>query len=302
MGTGESRVAVPGGELVVVDHGGSGPDVLLVHSMAHSLPVWDGVAARLTQDARVVSFDLRGHGRSSAEATDIDQIPDDIVAVIDALGLDRPVLVGHDVSGGFTAAVAATHPEKIGALVLLDSPTVEPQAAVRETVAMVGTDEVRALIADRFGLGHTGPDAASADAFVEEYARRSSTDLLGAAAEAEATRVLMRRGIRSDADGSWIFRPTTDTLRALTHDPGTPTAHPGRELLADLEMPVGIVVLTRGRHGSGGEAMSDLVQSRPTMRMVTIDSDPQVQYTDPDAVAAAILETVRAADRPGQAA
>ena len=93
----ERRVVVPGGELAVFDHGGSGPDVLLVHSVCHSSPVWDDVIAALGGQARLVTVDLRGHGHSTAPAGDVDEIPADLVRVVEALELRRPVLVGHDV-------------------------------------------------------------------------------------------------------------------------------------------------------------------------------------------------------------
>ena len=73
MGRQESRVPVSGGDLAVVDYGGSGPDVILIHSVGHCSAVWEDVAAALGEDAHVVALDLRGHGQSSAEADEADE-------------------------------------------------------------------------------------------------------------------------------------------------------------------------------------------------------------------------------------
>lgn len=296
------RVDLQDGQIAVVDHGGTGPDVLLIHSVCHSSAVWEDVAAALQGDARVVAIDLPGHGQSSAEATGSGQVTEAVLAVIQTLGLRRPVLVGHDVSGGFAAAVADTHPEAIGALVLIDSPTVDPQETVRETARMVSSDDVLDLLTARFALGRTGPDAASMESFIDEFAPRASADTLGATPDESTMRALMRRGIVTEPDGSWTHRPHPDTMRVLTLDTDDPTVHPGRELLATMQVPFSVVVLEEGRHGTGGDAMADLANSRPSARVVTLGGDAHVLYRNPSAVAEAILEASRMVDGTPQPA
>lgn len=298
MGRQEGRVAVPGGDVAVVDYGGTGADVVLVHSVGHCSAVWEDVAAVLAHRAHVVGVDLRGHGQSSAEPTDPAQIPCDLLTVVDTLGLTRPLLVGHDVSGGFAAAAAAGAPERIGALMLLDSPTVEAQETVRQMAQMVGADAVIDMLAQRFGLGHTGSGSASREAFIEQRCADNAVDLLAAAPDEVTTRSLLRRAIMTASDGSWVLRPLPEAMRALTRDPDLPTVHPGRELLARLEVPVCAVVLPKGRNGTGGEAMAELAARRSSVRVVTLDSGPFVLYTDPQAVAGVILDTAETIDGP----
>lgn len=289
----EQRVAVPGGHVAVVDYGGSGPDVLLVHSVGHSCAVWDAVAHELAPDARAVAIDLRGHGRSEAPATEFTQVGEDLAAVIDALGLSRPVLVGHDVSGGFVTAAAADHPGRVGGVVLVDSPTLEPQATVRGLADMVGTDEVIAFLAQRFGLGATGPDETSKEEFVASHAGDNAADMLAAAPDEPSTRRLMERNIAVAPDGSWVFRPLPETMLALTRGPDEPTVHPGREVLTQLPVPVTAIVLTQGRYAPTASAVTGDEDGTP-VRVITLDSDPYVLYADPRAVADAILDTARA--------
>ena len=66
---------------------------------------------------------MRGHGASDVpvDAYATTDFTDDIGRMIDDLGLDRPVLVGHSFGGSVSLAFAAAHPEHVRALVMLDS-------------------------------------------------------------------------------------------------------------------------------------------------------------------------------------
>ena len=92
--------AVPGDgiSLHARDWGGSGQALALLHGLASNARIWDGVAPRLVgAGLRVVALDLRGHGDSDQPGSgyDFGQVGRDLQAALAALGLDRPVLVGH---------------------------------------------------------------------------------------------------------------------------------------------------------------------------------------------------------------
>lgn len=292
----ERRIAVPGGEVAVVDHGGTGHDVLLVHSVCHASPVWDATTAALAGQARVVAVDLRGHGQSTAETTKIEQIPEDLAAIIDSLGLERPVVVGHDVAGGFAAAVAVAHPEKVGGVVIIDSPVVEPQEKVRDMVRAVGAEAIVTMLTERFGLGQTGPDAGSMEDFIAEHSGRNTQDWLSVAPDATSTRALLERMMLVADDGSWVFRPTPDSVRTLTSDPDESAYQPGVEQLAQVSGPVTVVTLSRGRNGAGGRELETLAASTPGVRVARLDGDPHVLYTDPAGMAREIRDTIAAVE------
>ncbi|SER16775.1 NADP-dependent 3-hydroxy acid dehydrogenase YdfG [Lentzea xinjiangensis] len=88
-------------ELAVRVRGTSGPVVVLVHGYPDTQAVWDRVAALLEEDFRVVTYDVRGAGESTAPSTEdgyrLEHLARDLFAVIDAVSPDEPVhLVGHD--------------------------------------------------------------------------------------------------------------------------------------------------------------------------------------------------------------
>jgi pimeloyl-ACP methyl ester carboxylesterase len=99
--TGTGRLVVGDVGLNVVD-AGEGPAVLLLHGFPDSLGMWDGVRERLLAvGLRVIAYDLRGFGESSAPAGRrhyvIDALVNDAVGVIEASGAPRPLtVVGHD--------------------------------------------------------------------------------------------------------------------------------------------------------------------------------------------------------------
>lgn len=102
---------------------GDGPDVLLLHGLASSSHIWDLVAPRLTRlGIRVVAFDQRGHGLSGKPSAGygFDRTSDDVVAVIRAMRLRRPVVVGHSWGANVALEVAVRRPRLIGGAVLLD--------------------------------------------------------------------------------------------------------------------------------------------------------------------------------------
>ncbi|MFI5529942.1 alpha/beta fold hydrolase [Kitasatospora sp. NPDC051853] len=103
--------------------GPPGRDVLLLHGLAGHAGEWDRVAAALGRERRVVAFDQRGHGRSSRRPAEVSRAAyvADVVAVVDQLGLRRPLLVGQSLGGHTAMLAAAAHPGLFGGLVLVEA-------------------------------------------------------------------------------------------------------------------------------------------------------------------------------------
>lgn len=103
--------------------GGSRAVVLFVHSLAGSLEQWTAQLRHLEGRRRAVALDLRGHGESAIPdrvAYTVVDLAEDVVAVVEALALERVVLVGHSLGGGVIAAFAARHPGKVAGLLFVD--------------------------------------------------------------------------------------------------------------------------------------------------------------------------------------
>lgn len=104
--------------------GGNKPPIVMLHGVTDSGLCWSRVATALANDYDCLMLDARGHGLSDAPETGYtaEDHARDVAAVISALGLGRPVVMGHSMGGSTAAATAADFPSQVGALILEDPP------------------------------------------------------------------------------------------------------------------------------------------------------------------------------------
>src|ERR1700726_109178 len=114
----------PEGADIYVRWGGTGSVVVLIHGYAENSDSWAPLAADLMKDHTVVVPALRGIGRSSKPAGGYDKKTQakDIRAVVTALGYDKTSVVAHDIGNMVAYAYAATYPNKVERLVVMDAP------------------------------------------------------------------------------------------------------------------------------------------------------------------------------------
>lgn len=98
------------------------PVLVLVNALGTSMHVWSAVLAPLVATCRVLRYDLRGHGLTSdghPYVEGIDVLADDLVALLDALGIAHANVAGLSIGGLIAQCVAARYPNRIAAIVLL---------------------------------------------------------------------------------------------------------------------------------------------------------------------------------------
>jgi non-heme chloroperoxidase len=113
----------PDVKLEVLDWGGTGRALVLLAGSGHSAHVYDDFAPKLAAFAHVYGITRRGFGASSQPETGYDdqRLADDVLAVIDALRLEAPVLIGHSMAGGELTTLGRQHSDRLGGLVYLDA-------------------------------------------------------------------------------------------------------------------------------------------------------------------------------------
>jgi pimeloyl-ACP methyl ester carboxylesterase len=108
----------------LIDWGGSGEWLVLLHGLASQAHIWDLVAPHLTDAFRVIAIDQRGHGLSDKPDSGYDfaTITSDLDTILKTLNTsrDRAVLAGHSWGGNVAVQYAADHPDRVSGLVLID--------------------------------------------------------------------------------------------------------------------------------------------------------------------------------------
>jgi len=178
-----------------------GPWLILSNSLGTDLAFWDGQAEAVNATHHILRYDTRGHGRSDAPAGDytFDQLGGDVLALMDAIGIDTAAFCGLSMGGVTGLWLAVNAPERIERLILCNTgakigdesiwqPRIEAalsggmdtmveaivdrwftkrfQAEAPDTV-----DKVRAMILRTPGTGYAGNCAALRDCDLREAAK-----------------------------------------------------------------------------------------------------------------------------------
>ncbi len=141
---------------------GQGPWLLLAHSLATDLSLWDDQMVALTARFRVLRFDTRGHGGSSAPdmAYDFPLLASDAIDLMDGLGIDKAQFVGISMGGMIAQHVALAAPERIDRLVLVSTTSSYPpeaRAMWGDRIAAVRAQGMEPLVAPTLERWFTPP-------------------------------------------------------------------------------------------------------------------------------------------------
>jgi len=118
--------------------------LVLVHEMGGTLDSWDHVLPALSRGRRMLRYDTRGAGQSEKLQAPpaLDDMADDIAALLDALGISGPVvLMGCAVGGAIVLRFALRHPERTAAIIVTSPATGMPRDRREATLARVATLE-----------------------------------------------------------------------------------------------------------------------------------------------------------------
>jgi len=102
---------------------GDGPDLVLIHGITGNLAVWHLQMVPLLFDHfRVLTYDLRGHGYSEMPMTgyDADTMADDLLQLLDALEIERPMIVGHSYGADIALYFAHLYSERVSRVVAIE--------------------------------------------------------------------------------------------------------------------------------------------------------------------------------------
>jgi pimeloyl-ACP methyl ester carboxylesterase len=116
------KVRGDGIQIQMAQWGEAGKPILCLHGITANCRCWDNIAIALASHCRVMAVDLRGRGGSDKPPTgySIDHHCQDILAILDALGLQQVVLMGHSLGAFISLIFTARYPQRVDRLILVD--------------------------------------------------------------------------------------------------------------------------------------------------------------------------------------
>ena len=141
---------------------GEGPLVTFSHSLACNLSMWDEQVRVLRDRYRVLRYDTRGHGQTSAPtgAYTLDQLADDLKGLLDGLGVAATHFVGLSMGGMIGQVLALKHPAMVQSLTLCDTTSRYPPGAAavwEERIKTVGAQGMEPMVAPTLERWFTPP-------------------------------------------------------------------------------------------------------------------------------------------------
>ncbi len=156
----EAYAAVPGARIFYRDTGGSGVPVILLHAATGSSQVWEyQIPAFRAAGYRVIAYDRRGWGRTVINLAEPQPgiAADDLLGLLDHLGLNRVHLVGTAGGAPVVLDFALSHPQRVRGLVLANNLGLAQDAEVEEVVRRIRPPQLAAMPPEFRELGpHTG--------------------------------------------------------------------------------------------------------------------------------------------------
>ncbi len=185
--------------LNLVEWSQEGVPMLLLHGYSNEAHIWDDFIPHVAPHYRVLALDLRGHGDSDWHAEgayDYENHVDDIEAIVEALGIERLVVIGHSLGGRIAMLYAGRNLEKIAGLVIVDSaPELDHRGTLRISMEAAQNHD------PSFGS-------------VAEY-EQMLVHLYPSATSASIRRMALHGCHQREDDGRWILKMDTAFRQAV---------------------------------------------------------------------------------------
>jgi 3-oxoadipate enol-lactonase len=234
------------------------PMVMLSHSLASSMVMWNPQLDSLESHFQVLRYDMRGHGDSDAPdgAYTLELLAEDAIALLDALGIDSVHFVGLSIGGMIGQGLALNHGDRLKSLALCDTSAIMP-------------DEAQPILQERIAVARASGMADQVDGtlerwFTPQYLQENPPEVEMIRQQIAATPLAGYLGC-SEALGGLNYLERLSEIKLATlimvgeEDPGTPVA--ASEAIHERIAGSQLVILPSARHLSNIEQADVFNQS-----------------------------------------
>jgi pimeloyl-ACP methyl ester carboxylesterase len=119
-----AKVVLRNGVKVHYQRVGEGPDLVMIHGLTGNLAVWHlQIVPELSESFRVLTYDLRGHGHSDTPPSGytLDTMADDLLELLDALEIEKPLIAGHSYGADIALYHALHHPHRVREVIAIEA-------------------------------------------------------------------------------------------------------------------------------------------------------------------------------------
>ena len=170
------------GATIAYDNHGEGEPILFIHGIYSSRRQWDQQVAHFSNKYRVITCDLRGHGQSSStpDTYSVKLFTEDVIALLDELGIDKVTCLGQSFGGLVAQELALSYPDRVRGIILAEtmyglcSTPWDSMAGMMWNVwlpKMFGVENYMGLISQYFGMYTPGGAA-----YIQQEAGRHMDD------------------------------------------------------------------------------------------------------------------------------
>jgi|ERR1700688_1004305 3-oxoadipate enol-lactonase len=238
---GEAIVDASDHETMVLDTGGEGVPMLLIHVLGLDHRFWRAIIPELAQHGRIIAYDLRGHGRARGAplTTSLEQLAKDAQNILDGLGVKVADVYGSSYGGAIAQHLALAHPDRVRSLALIGTAARSPREPLEARAAAAEAQGMDAQVAPSLTRWFL-PETIAEDRWPVRYARTcvrrsqvaewsaawramSKLDILDRLRELD-TPTLVLSGVQDLSTPPEVMRPIAETLphaRFVSINPGS---------------------------------------------------------------------------------
>ena len=274
----------PSGVFAARDYGGAGRDILFIHGTGHNLEVWAPLVELLRPRFHLTAFDMRGHGQTPTDSEWPEQYWRDIGPVAEALGLKKPLLVGHS-TGGYAVTAYAASGGDCSAIAILDGFTLDNRKTPEEAKGWYLPKE---QLWDMFRYGWQTGEAEKED-HVAQVCAKAPGDWLNDGLDPSLIAAFTRRSFMRSGD-SWVRRPTMEEISIVANPDPTAGMYPSVDIYDKVSVPAAFIFATKGLYANRRKDAESVAAQKSNRLFIPVDAAHNLHMQKPAEVAAGILK------------